>query len=98
MILIKKTASQAPNTRPNRDAAILLRREALTAYSADMIKLTRVAPGFYVTTDQRYEVARAESGEWYWNKAGKPADDVFRTKGDAVEALNAFVAAWRLGV
>lgn len=56
-------------------------------------KLRKVAPGFYTTPDEQYEIARNEAGEWYWNRAGKPPDDIYRTKAEALAALNAYLDA-----
>jgi hypothetical protein len=39
MILIKKTASQAPNTRPNRDAARLLLSQGMTSTLRPMTRM-----------------------------------------------------------
>jgi hypothetical protein len=63
------------------------------------ISLKRIAPGYYETTDGRFEVVNTEAvpgyprGAWYWreNKVGATADDWFRTKREAVEALNAWI-------
>jgi hypothetical protein len=48
MILIKKTASQAPNTRPNRDAASLLLSGRLTSTISLMARTYEnvTVPGF----------------------------------------------------
>jgi len=51
------------------------------------LRLHRIAPGFYETDDGKFEVFRTEWGEWAWNKVGRPPDDIYPTKGDAVFAL-----------
>ena len=51
------------------------------------IKLKRIAAGYYSTSDGKYEVSKRENGEWQWNRAGAPPDDIYRTKRDAIAAL-----------
>lgn len=64
------------------------------------LRLRRIAPQYYETADGRYLVTgffvtAAEAGgygagwRWYWAPAGGSGEDVWDTKREAVEALEA---------
>lgn len=61
------------------------------------LDLKRIAPGYYVTRDGRWEIARTtypHNGEiaWYWRPVDGDANDHHATKRQAVEALRGWLA------
>jgi len=69
------------------------------------LKLKRIAPGYYLTVDGRFQVSGFQRPEkcdygpagqwrWYWRPVDDVAHDHYDTKREAVAAL----AAWIAGV
>ena len=65
------------------------------------VPLQRIAPGFYRTRDEQFEVGALEddmAGFWYWRSAEEDAHDVYASKTDAVGSLAQHLLDEGLGV